>query len=164
MTHAKHTPGLHVEAWQDGKISITEDNGGDVVAWMEPGEREEEYTELFAAAPETAAERDALRERVEKLRLTINIAYNLLRLHYKEGDDEIRGLEATINTLDDETNETPTPPPDINAEILGALKRLLRAFESDKERIPGQDILTSWETNSQAIDRARALIAKAEGR
>lgn len=40
-----------------------------------------------------------------------------------------------------------------------ALRRLLRAFEADKEKAPTLDILTCWETNSQAIAQAQAALA-----
>ena len=45
-----------------------------------------------------------------------------------------------------------------NERLAGALQRLLRAYESDAQLMPDQDVLTSWETNSQAIDAARAAL------
>ena len=49
-------------------------------------------------------------------------------------------------------------------DLLAALNRLLRAFEADVEQAPSMDIVTSWETNSQAVQAARTAISKAEGR
>ena len=48
-------------------------------------------------------------------------------------------------------------------DLLAALNRLLRAFEADVEQVPSMDIVTSWETNSQAVQAARTAISKAEG-
>lgn len=47
-------------------------------------------------------------------------------------------------------------------ELHAALQRLLAAFEADK-KIGGRNmsILTSWETNSQAINQARIAIQHA---
>lgn len=48
--------------------------------------------------------------------------------------------------------------------LRDALRRLLRAFESDAERVPDQDVRTAWETNSAAVAQARAALASAEPR
>lgn len=48
-----------------------------------------------------------------------------------------------------------------HAALVSALTRLLRAFEADKEQVPSMDVLTSWETNSQAIAQARSALALA---
>ena len=51
----------------------------------------------------------------------------------------------------------------INSELVAALTRLLRAFESDKNVMPNCDVLTCWETNSMAIKQALDALAKAKG-
>jgi hypothetical protein len=48
-------------------------------------------------------------------------------------------------------------------DLLAALQRLLRAIEADYEIAPTMDVATAFETNSQAIEQARAAIAKALG-
>ena len=48
-------------------------------------------------------------------------------------------------------------------ELVAALTRLLRAFESDKNVMPNCDVLTCWETNSMAIKQALDALAKAKG-
>ena len=63
-------------------------------------------------------------------------------------------------TTDNEMDQAIAAAPD----LLAALNRLLRAFEADVEQVPSMDIVTSWETNSQAIQAARTAISKAEGR
>jgi hypothetical protein len=52
---------------------------------------------------------------------------------------------------------------DVTAErdrMREALQRVVRAFEADAEQVPTMDVLTSWETNGQAIAQARAALAK----
>lgn len=58
------------------------------------------------------------------------------------------------------------PADEANARLIArapamdaALRRLLRAFEADNEKAPTLDILTCWETNSQAIAQAQAALA-----
>lgn len=46
-------------------------------------------------------------------------------------------------------------------ELLKALTRLLRALEADIEGCPSMDVLTAFETNSQAIQHAKAAITAA---
>ena len=48
-------------------------------------------------------------------------------------------------------------------DLVAALTRLLRAFESDKNVMPNCDVLTCWETNSMAIKQALDALAKAKG-
>ena len=48
-------------------------------------------------------------------------------------------------------------------DLVAALVRLLRATEADVEQCPEMDVLTAFETNSQAIQQARAALAKARG-
>lgn len=50
---------------------------------------------------------------------------------------------------------------DLLGEALAALQRVLRAFEADSERAPQLDVRTCWETNSQAVAQARAVLLKA---
>lgn len=55
------------------------------------------------------------------------------------------------------------PLEDTATELFSALQRLLRAIEADYELAPTMDVATAFETNSQAIEQARAAIAKALG-
>ena len=48
-------------------------------------------------------------------------------------------------------------------DLVAALQRLMRAFEADYEQMPDIDIRTSWQTNSQAIEQARAALKRAKG-
>jgi len=45
-------------------------------------------------------------------------------------------------------------------ELIDSLQRLLRAYESDYERMPMQSVKTSWETNSQAIAQACSIFSR----
>jgi hypothetical protein len=47
-------------------------------------------------------------------------------------------------------------------ELRAALQRLLRAFEADYEQVPDLQIRICWETNSMAIELAKAVLAKTE--
>ncbi len=78
------------------------------------------------------------------------------------GSDEYRSRLATLTPLARNTGcgALMEAAPD----LLDALQRLLRAFESDYEQHPFMKVETSWETNSQAILQAREAIAKAKGR
>lgn len=50
-----------------------------------------------------------------------------------------------------------------NAQLLAALKRLVKAYETDAMRTPNMSVLVSWETNGQAIAQATKAIDDAEG-
>ncbi len=41
-----------------------------------------------------------------------------------------------------------------------ALQRIVRAFESDAERVPNLDTKTCWETNSQAVAQAKSALGR----
>ena len=45
-------------------------------------------------------------------------------------------------------------------ELIDSLQRLLRAYESDYERMPMQSVKTSWETNSQDIAQACSIFSR----
>ena len=48
-------------------------------------------------------------------------------------------------------------------DLLAALERLIAAYQSDVERMPGMTVIQSWETNGIAIEQVRTAIAKAKG-
>lgn len=48
-------------------------------------------------------------------------------------------------------------------ELLGALERVVDAFQTDSQVSPNLPVLISWETNQNAIAQARAAIARATG-
>lgn len=48
-----------------------------------------------------------------------------------------------------------------NKALREALVRVVRAFESDSERVPDMDVRTCWETNGAAIEQARTALALA---
>ena len=48
--------------------------------------------------------------------------------------------------------------------LYAALQRLLMAYGLDAECMPSQAVALSWQTNSQAIQAARAALALADGK
>lgn len=40
-----------VEHWRDGRVSVTQDDGGDVIAWIEPSPNVQANARVIAAAP-----------------------------------------------------------------------------------------------------------------
>lgn len=50
----------------------------------------------------------------------------------------------------------------LEQDAVASLRRLLEAYEADVQLNPHMPVFASWETNGQAIDQARAVLARAE--
>lgn len=160
MENIKHTPGPWmaepINSGETFQVTSSESTHFAIIAETYMGTATDEANaRLIAAAPETLAERDQLRDLLTEMSGLLVVARN------GGGDDNIRGANAILTPALLEVAAERDRLKDINAELLTALKELCERYDTFKGA-HGKRVRFDNPPYSPWF-KARAIIAKAEG-